>query len=209
MNAIFCCSERFRERRMMQFLKLVERVQRPISLLDVGGTVAFWRGGVPDGISLTLINMFNQTPLKDMTIEVGDGCDLTRFKSQSFDIVFSNSVINLVGGWERQQQMASEIRRVGRRYFVQVPNRRFPLDWRTLVPLFHWLSPATQAWCLQRFSVGRYKKVQSAGQAIELASRVRDLTAAELHDLFPDGMIIPERVLGLTKSFMVHNLSRN
>lgn len=197
--------QRFRERRMKHFLKLASSVPAPATLLDVGGTTDFWRGCIPDGFSLTLLNVFDQEPLNGVQILVGDGCDLARFNDKSIDLVFSNSVLCLVGGWEHQQQMASEIRRVGRRYFVQTANRDFPIDWRTLVPFFHWLPPSIQAWCFLRMPVGHYKKCRSPDQALELATRVRDLTRCELHDLFPEGTTMSERVFGFTKSFMVHH----
>jgi hypothetical protein len=201
-------SEKFRERRMKLFLKLAECIPRPATLLDVGGTVSFWRGCIPEGFGLTLINVFDQEPLEGMRVVIGDACDLSQFESRSFDVVFSNSVLGHVGSRERQQQMANEVRRVGRRYFVQTPNQRFPLDWRTLVPFFHWLSPSVQAWCFKKLPVGRYKKVQSSDLAIELATRVRNVTAAEMRNLFPDGTLVPERVFGLTKSFMMHTMHR-
>lgn len=190
---------------MRLVLGLASRVPMPARLLDVGGTTDFWRDCLPAGLSVTLLNVFDQRPAKGMEVLVGDGCDLSRFESNSFDIVFSNSVINLVGKWKRQQQMANEIRRVGCRYFVQAPNRGFVLDWRTLVPFFHWLPPSVQAWCFQRIPVGRYQRVPDVKQAFELATRVRDLTRCELSELFPEGTIVPEKVLGLTKSFMVHH----
>jgi SAM-dependent methyltransferase len=189
---------------MEVFAGLASEVPRPATLLDVGGTTDFWRGQVPAGVSVTVLNVFGQQPVEGIQVQIGDGCDLSRFEDKSFDIVFSNSVLYLVGGWERQRQLAREIRRVGHRYFVQTANRNFPLDWRTLVPFFHWLPSSVQAWWFQRIPVGRYKKAQSAAEAIEWATRVCDLNAAECKTLFPEGTIIRERVAGLTKSLMVH-----
>ena len=195
----------FRERRMRLFLDFVDRVPRPAKLLDVGGTLEFWRENTPNGVSLTLVNVFEQEPLEGVTLIVGDACDLTQFSDKSFDMVFSNSVLGHVGGWQRQQQMASEIRRVGCRYFVQTPNQGFPVDWRTLMPFFHWLSPPAQAWCLRRFRVGRYRRTVNTDKAMNLATRVRNVNRREIGELFPEGKIISERVMGFTKSFMVHH----
>lgn len=197
--------ESFRARRMEFFLRLAARLPRPAKLLDVGGTTQFWRDLCPDGFSLTILNLFEQEPLAGAEVVIGDGCDLSAFGSKQFDVVFSNSVLGHVGGWERQQQMAREIRRVGQRYFVQTPNQNFPVDWRTLVPFFHWLPAETQAWCLQRSRVGRYARAKSAEQARHLATRVRNLNRAEIRVLFPDGVIVSERAFVLTKSFMVHH----
>jgi len=179
---------------------------RPLTILDVGGTVDFWRDSLL-GLqsSLTVFNIFEQTPIPGVSVLVGDACDLSRFGDKSFDIVFSNPVIGHVGGWNRQQQMAREVRRVGRRYFVQTPNQGFPVDWRTLMPFFHWLSPTAQAWCFQRFPVGRYQRAASPSEALHWATRVRNLSRLEVIELFPAAELVSERVGGFTKSFILHH----
>jgi hypothetical protein len=53
--------------------------------------------------------------------------------------VFSNAVIEHVGGRERQRRFVSEALRVGRRVFVTTPNRMFPVEVHTRLPLVHWL----------------------------------------------------------------------
>ncbi len=60
------------------------------------------------------------------------------FGDGEFDIVFSNAVIEHVGGPEQQRRFVSEALRVGRRAFITTPNRRFPLEVHTLLPLVHW-----------------------------------------------------------------------
>ena len=68
------------------------------------------------------------------------------FADGEFDIVFSNAVIEHVGGEESQRQFVREALRVGRRAFVTTPNRRFPLEVHTLLPVVHWLpEPAAHA----------------------------------------------------------------
>ena len=68
----------------------------------------------------------------------GDACALP-FADGEFDIVFSNAVIEHVGGRERQRQLVAEALRVGRRAFITTPNRRFPIEVHTRLPLVHWL----------------------------------------------------------------------
>ena len=69
----------------------------------------------------------------------GDGCDL-RFEDNSFDYVFSNAVIEHVGGPERAQLMLSEARRVSRFGSIHTtPYRWFPIETHTQVPVLHWL----------------------------------------------------------------------
>ncbi|MGH3133826.1 MAG: class I SAM-dependent methyltransferase [Gaiellaceae bacterium] len=68
----------------------------------------------------------------------GDACALP-FGDGEFDVVFSNAVIEHVGGRERQRTLVSEALRVGRKAFITTPNRRFPIEVHTRLPLVHWL----------------------------------------------------------------------
>ena len=68
----------------------------------------------------------------------GDACELP-FEDAAFDVVFSNAVIEHVGGRERQRRLVTEALRVGRRVFVTTPNRWFPVEVHTRLPLVHWL----------------------------------------------------------------------
>jgi SAM-dependent methyltransferase len=71
----------------------------------------------------------------------GDACALP-FTDGEFDIVFSNAVIEHVGDREHQRRFVSEALRVGRRVFITTPNRRFPVELHTRLPLVHWLPDA-------------------------------------------------------------------
>ncbi len=68
----------------------------------------------------------------------GDALNLP-FGDGSFDVVFSNAVIEHVGRRDAQQRFVDEILRVGRRAFVATPNRWFPIEVHTRAPLVHWL----------------------------------------------------------------------
>ena len=54
-------------------------------------------------------------------------------------------MIEHVGGRDRQRQLVSEAIRVGRRVFITTPNRRFPIEVHTRLPLVHWLPDALRA----------------------------------------------------------------
>ena len=68
----------------------------------------------------------------------GDGCALP-FDDGAFDVVHSNAVLEHVGRRERQETFVREALRVGKRVFVTTPNRRFPVEVHTGLPLVHWL----------------------------------------------------------------------
>lgn len=199
-----------RRRRHDQLRQLLEQLKDPLEILDVGGTIEYWStvSFLPAAVrKVVLFNTFEQNVSTPFEAVSGDARDLSRYRDNEFDIVFSNSVIGHVGNFADQQKMAREIRRVGRTFFLQTPNHGFPLDWRTFIPFFHFLPEAVQAWCFRNFSVGTYRKALSNIEALHWATRIRNIRRRELELLFPglDVVVIEERVLGFTKSFMVHN----
>lgn len=112
----------------------------------------------------------------------GDACALP-FADGAFDVVHSNAVIEHVGGRERQEAFVREAVRVGRRVFVTTPNRWFPIEVHTRLPLVHWLpeGPAGRAYDL-------------AGKSWARENRL--LGPSDLRVLFPGPVEI--RNLGLT-----------
>src|SRR5829696_1079324 len=64
------------------------------------------------------------------------------FRDKSFEIVFSNAVVEHVGGRAEQQAFVSECVRVGKAVFITTPSRSFPIESHTMIPLVHWLPDA-------------------------------------------------------------------
>lgn len=61
------------------------------------------------------------------------------FPDNAFDIGFSSAVLEHVGDASHQRQFVSELRRVSKRFFLTTPNRWFPVEVHTFIPLLHWL----------------------------------------------------------------------
>ena len=62
------------------------------------------------------------------------------FADGAFDYVHSGAVIEHVGSYASQCTMVAECFRVARRgVFIATPNRLFPIELHTLLPLLHWL----------------------------------------------------------------------
>ena len=192
----------FRKRRMMKFIETF-RPRADQTILDVGGSAYNWdlvnfQGSV---VMLNLDPVIGEQARANMKFVVGDGTALA-YEDDAFDIVFSNSVIEHVGGYENQRQMANEIRRVGRRFFVQTPNKRFPLEPHFLFPWFQYLPLATRAWLVNRFDVGWYKRIPDAVAARAEVESIQLLTKGRLSALFPGARVHEEKLAGLTKSFV-------
>lgn len=69
------------------------------------------------------------------------------FADGAFDIAASNAVLEHVGSAENQLRFVAELMRVGRRVFITVPNRFFPLEHHTGIPLLHWTNASFALTC--------------------------------------------------------------
>jgi hypothetical protein len=198
---------RLRRRRFRLFEALLSRLERPVRILDIGGTQRFWEtmgSGTLPGVRITLLNLTPAPASRaDLMAVCGDARRLP-FRDRSFDVAFSNSVIEHVGGPEDQRRMAGEIRRVAARYFVQTPNRFFPIEPHFLFPGFQFLPLGVRTHLVRRFRVGWFERTADAAEARRLAASVRLLGRREFQRLFPDARLYRERILALTKSFVAY-----
>ena len=199
-------ASRLRRRRGALFRSRLEGVPRPLRLLDLGGTQRYWEvvepGGLP-GVEIVLLNREAPEVTRPGFVGLaGDARDLSSIRDGAFDVVFSNSVIEHVGDLDDQRRMAAEIMRVGRRYFVQTPNRYFPLEPHFLFPGFQFLPVEARARLLMHFRLGWYPRIPDPVRAREVAASIRLLTEREMRELFPGAEIHQERLAGLTKSII-------
>jgi hypothetical protein len=195
----------FRRRRFALFLHYLSGVcsKSTISILDVGGRPAFWRmmtGHDVPPFKLTIMNV--EAASADGTTYVTGDARALPFQDGAFDVVFSNSVIEHVGGWQDQQAMADEVRRVGRRYFIQTPNFWFPIEPHYLVPGFQFLPLSCRAWLSSRFSLGWMKRAPSYAAAKKEAASIQLLTGAQLRQLLRGCELHAERIGPFVKSWM-------
>lgn len=206
-------SHRLRARRFNAFARAVAELSReqPVRILDVGGTVGFWerRGWAGrDDVEITLLNLHAQeSGYENIEVVVGDATALP-WDDDSFDIAFSNSVIEHLFTHGNQERMAAEMARVAPAYWVQTPNFWFPVEPHYLVPGWQWLPEGTRASILQRRGVGWAGRTPDRDAALHVIRETRLLRRGELAGLFPGAKIVPERIGGLVKSWTaVHGLA--
>ena len=204
-------AQRMRQARLRVFCELVRDIPEPVRVLDVGGTHQFWLAmdrSVLPRMRITFINKWSYQPdLPDADAVIGDARDMSRYADREFDVVFSNSVIEHVGGLREQARMARECVRVGKRYFVQTPNRRFPIEPHFLFPGFQYLPLALRARLHAWRRWGWWDKAASYHEALEEVESIRLLTRREMRYLFPDATLWTERFLGLPKSFVAYGFN--
>ena len=203
---------KFRIKRLQEFEKMFfSRFSglEKIEILDVGGTSYFWKNSTllsHPGLRITLLNLYPvETSHPAIHAVKGDATDMREFETGSFDLVFSNSVIEHLYTLELQQKMASEILRVGKSYFIQTPNVYFPIEAHYALPFAQYYSKAFLHFVLTQTKLSRMKKWSSA-EASQYIAEIRLLNAQEMKALFPGASLLKEKVLGLTKSITAHNL---
>lgn len=199
-------SNRMRSRRFAKFEGLCAPLARPIRIIDIGGTEAFWqqRGWAGRGdVQITLVNLFKE-PATSANIEsvVGDATNLRGYADRSFDVAFSNSVIEHVFTWENQQAMAREVQRVAAAHWVQTPNFWFPMEPHFHVPGWQWMPLSIRASLVKRWTVGGRGPYKDSAKAIDAVKEIRLLSGREMRSLFPNSTIWPERLGGLVKSWV-------
>ncbi|MCL5031030.1 MAG: class I SAM-dependent methyltransferase [Bacteroidetes bacterium] len=192
-----------RRKRFILFRALTS-TNEPSTILDVGGSERFWEiqnfcNTIHKIIILNLTKF--ETHYPNIASVIGDARDLSMFDDQSIDIVFSNSVIEHLETHEHQTKMANEIRRVGRRYFIQTHSYYFLLEPHFLFPFFHWLPIAIRVLLVRYLSLGWYPKFKSKDEAYQAVTKIRLLRKSEVKALFPDSIIYSEKFCGFTKSY--------
>jgi hypothetical protein len=196
----------FRRRRMKKFYEIFQP-SLDTRVLDIGGAPNTWLVESRYGAAfpVTLVNL--RFPDRDMLTESrfsaveGDATQLP-FPDASFEIVFSNSVIEHMTTMERQQAFASEARRVAKRIWIQTPARSFPIEPHLLTPFFQYFPSFLQKRMVRHFTLWGLLTKPSPAEVEEMLCDIRLLTYREMKRLFPDCKILRERILGITKSYI-------
>ena len=181
-----------------------------LTVLDIGGQPQYWEmmtasTSLPQDLQVTLLNVeAHAVSQPNFTSLVGDGRAMPQFADQQFDVVFSNSTIEHVGDFHDQQRMATEVRRIGRQYYVQTPNRYFPIEPHFVFPFFQFLPIALRVWLVQHFDLGWYRKLPKRQDAEREVTSIRLLKRKEVMELFPEATIFEEKYCGLVKSFVAY-----
>jgi Methyltransferase domain len=199
-----------RARRFQAFARLIDdlsnQLGRPVRILDIGGTNAFWeqRGWAGrTSVELVLVNLEREPRLHaNIDARIGDATDLSEFPDRAFDVIFSNSVIEHLETSDRQAAMAAEVRRLAPRYWVQTPNFWFPVEPHFLTPGWHWLPMKLRIALLRRRRWGWRGPCPDPEEAKAVVSEIRLLRRYELRKLFPDAVLNEERIGPLVKSFV-------
>lgn len=174
-----------------------------MSVVDLGGRPSTWMHLDVRPRSVLCVNIEDHEDVDAaLTSVVGDVCDAGLVsRLGTFDLVYSNSTIEHVGGHARRRQFSDAVRRLGPRYWVQTPNRYFPVEPHAVFPAFQFLPVRA------RRAIARHWPLSPLGSGGDLLEEIMDielLTAFELRVYFPDAQIWKERLAGVTKSLVAY-----
>ena len=206
-------SSRARARRFARFVARFPRLAE-MRVLDLGGEPHTWRqpGAVrPREVVLLNLESHLERQLREvgsdsgwMRVVAGDACaPPPEIGQDHFDLVFSNSVIEHVGGHEQRQAFASSARGLGDHYWVQTPNRYFPVEPHWVFPGFQFLPVGVAAHVMRRWPIGNYAGRSWTQEDAERHVRSTELvTFGQMGEYFPGAELLRERWGGMTKSIV-------
>lgn len=212
----------FRKARAKLFIKLIKPSHNS-KILDLGGGDGSYINQIvsdyPGHIKLSNITIadYDKNLLKIAKKKYGfktvlvDQSGYLPFKKNKFDIVFCNSVIEHATGNKKeimemdsklfsklslvnQYRFAKEISRVGKKYFVQTPNKYFLIESHTMLPFIVIFLP-------RQFQI----KISYFINLIKLRNIHCDwnlLDSNDMQKMFPGSIIHKEYFLFLTKSLI-------
>lgn len=190
----------FRTRRMRRFEAMFEPAQAT-RIIDVGGYELNWTL-IAAAPQVLLVNLEDEDRSNGRFHKVrGDGRQLS-YDDNSFDIAYSNSVIEHVGDASDQAAFAAEIRRVARRYYVQTPNRWFVIEPHLITAGIQFLPRPVMRRLVRWFSVWGWVEKPDQARIDEVIASIRLLDRTRMKQLFPDAEIHAETFLGMTKSLI-------
>lgn len=200
---------RYRLRRWRLLSELFPALDQ-MSVIDIGGSVESWARAPVRPKHVHIINLEAQpTDLPEwVRVDRADACALPDWiSSRRYDLAFSNSVIEHVGGHERRIRFAEAVRTLADAYWVQTPYRYFPIEPHWLAPGLHFLPLAARSRLAHRWPLV-HTRPPDREAALDAVLWVELMDRTQMRYYFPDCVLRSERVGGLTKSLIAVRLPR-
>lgn len=191
----------FRRQRTAEFLRRFPDLSR-MRVIDLGGTVDWWMSFPVRPTSLTVVNLdVQESRVPYIQVHTGDACSAAIRELGTFDLVFSNSLLEHVGGPSRRLSLSQNIHNLAKQWWIQTPYRYFPIEPHWVFPGQQWLPLAARARISRHWHLGHMRS-DSHRQAVSDCLHTELLSLTEMRFLFGGSEIWKEKVLGLTKSLV-------
>lgn len=195
--------ERLRNARWERFRGLFPGIA-DMSVVDLGGTADMWLRAPLRARHVHVVNLEpHPADLPDwITAQNADVTDpAVAAALGSYDVVFSNSTIEHVGGHSQRRRFADAVEKLAPLHWIQTPYRYFPVEPHFVAPGFQFLPLAARARLVRRWPL-THSRPATPQEGMDAVIGIELLTRAEMRYLFPDSRLIGETFLGLTKSLI-------
>lgn len=171
-------------------------------VIDLGGTVLHWQTCPLRPSSVVVVNLdADASPVDWIEAVQGDACALpSELDGATFDLVYSNSLIEHVGGHFHRCLFAQNVRSLAPHHWVQTPYRYFPVEPHWLFPGLQFLPQRARAVAIRHWPLSPVRP--SPQEALRDVLEVELLSKTEMAFYFDQSEIVHERVLGITKSLI-------
>jgi hypothetical protein len=190
-----------RQRRIEEFKRRFTSLA-DMRVLDLGGCADTWRIPGMRAHSVTLANTDNAAEHPDepwMEMIHADAC---AGGFDKYDLVYSNSLMEHLGGHARRQQFVEVVQESAPSWWIQTPYRYFPIEPHWLFPGFQFLPFRARVMVCQHWGTLRTPAIKDAAEAAESVALVELASATEMRTYFPTSEIWFERFAGLPKSIV-------
>jgi hypothetical protein len=181
-----------------------------MSLIDLGGRIATWERAPVRPKRVHVVNL--EPPPAEVPewaeTDHGDACALpAHIARRRYDVVFSNSVIEHVGGHERRLRFAESVHLLADAHWVQTPYRYFPIEPHWLVPGMQFLPVVARTELALRWPLA-YTPDTTREEAMKWVLWTELIDRTQMRHYFPDSVLRMEKVFGLPKSLIAYRTGR-
>lgn len=194
--------QRSRSRRWKVFTDRFPDLQN-MTVIDLGGTAEYWLRAPIRPKHVHLLNL-EEAPTTDlpswMRHDIADATIIPDGLAPGpYDLVYSNSVIEHVGGHERREAFARNVAALAPNHWIQTPYRYFPVEPHWVCPFMQYLPLAARARLGMHWPLV-HTRHESTEVAIAAQLQVELLDITGMRYYFPDSTMVYDRMAGLVKS---------
>ncbi len=159
-------------KKRLEIVKIIQSQIKQFNIKDVLdiGTTSDFENQSSNIIIKNLKNLKNYKSISDQKIistffkkklkkSITNNFTKKELKNFSSDLVISNATIEHVGGIKEQKKMLTNMIKLTKKIFIiSTPNRYYPIDFHTKLPLIHWLPKSIHRIILKLIGLNFYSK---------------------------------------------------
>ena len=204
----------FRKKRSTFVKSIIKKIydeNGQVKIIDLGGTDKFWsiygyNFLKSHNVKITLVNLIKLEISNSEIFElVNQNIFKYKFPKNKYDLCFSNSVIEHVGGIDQIKKFSKIHTLYTKYYYCQTPNKYFIIEPHYMFPFFNFLPLSFKLFLVSNFKLGNISKTKNKDKAIREINSINLLSEKEMKSLFINTILIKEKFLFMNKSFIATN----